>query len=85
MNRKYTQEQIDFIVANIKGCPFRELTDKFNERFGMDLKVSTMTSLSARNGLHNGRDTQLKKGWEPTQFKKGNEPWNKGLKGQGGQ
>ena len=84
MNRKYTQEHIDYIATNIQGCPFKELTDKFNERFGMDLRVSAMISLSARHGLHNGRDTRLNKGYTPTQFKKGHAPWNKDLKGQGG-
>lgn len=84
MNRKYTQEHIDFIATNIQGCPFKDLTDKFNERFGMDLRVSAMISLSDRHGLHNGRDTRLNKGYTPTQFKKGHAPWNKNLKGQGG-
>ena len=81
MNRKYNQEHIDFIKANIKGCPFKELTDMFNRRFGMNLRVSTMISLCARNGLHNERDTTMDKGYEPTQFKKGHVPWNKGMKG----
>ena len=81
MNRKYTQEHIDFIAANIKGCPFVELTDRFNKQFGMTLRVSIMVSLSARHGLHNGRDTKLNTGHKPTQFKKGQAPWNKGMKG----
>ena len=81
MNRKYTQEHTDYITANIQGCPFKDLTDMFNKQFGMNLRVSAMISLSARHGLHNGRDTRLDKGWEPTQFKKGHVPFNKGKKG----
>lgn len=81
MNRKYTQEHIDYIAANIQGRPFKELTDMFNKQFGMNLKVSTMVSLADRNGLYNGRDTRLNKGYEPTQFKKGHVPFNKGKKG----
>lgn len=81
MNRKYTQEHIDYIAANIPGCPFKELTDMFNKKFGMNLKVSAMVSLADRHGLHNGRDTRLNKGWKPTQFRKGCTPWNKGKKG----
>ncbi|MCK9327245.1 MAG: HNH endonuclease [Bacteroidales bacterium] len=81
MNRKYTQEHIDFIAANIQGCPFKELTNMFNKQFGMNLKVPTMTSLANRHNLHNGRDTRLNKGYKPTQFKKGQTPWNKGKKG----
>ena len=84
MNRKYTQEHIDYIATNIKGCPFRELTDKFNKQFGMNIKVSAMISLSDRHGLHNERDTRLNEGWKPTQFRKGHTPFNKGVKGIGG-
>ncbi|TGE36037.1 HNH endonuclease [Desulfosporosinus fructosivorans] len=53
----------------------------FNGKFGMDLKVSAIVSLSDRHGLHNGRDTRLNKGYEPTQFRKGHVPANKGQKG----
>lgn len=86
MNRKYTQAHIDYIAANIQGCPFKELTNMFNKQFGMNLKVSAMISLSDRHDLHNERDTRLNKGYEPTQFKKGHVPFNKGRKGvtQGG-
>ena len=81
MNHKYNPEHIKFIAANIHGQGFKELTHMFNTKFGMDLKVSTLASLSDRNGLHNGRDTRLNKGYEPTQFKKGHIPSNKGQKG----
>jgi len=81
MNRKYTQEHIDYIATNIQGCPFKKLTDMFNKQFGMNLKVSAMVSLANRHGLHNGIDARLNKGYEPTQFKKGHSPWNKGMKG----
>lgn len=80
-NRKYSVEHIEYITANIQGRSFKELTAMFNQEFGMDLKVSTMVSLSDRHGLHNGRDTRLNKGYEPTQFKKGHAPANKGQKG----
>jgi len=81
MNRKYTQEHIDYVAANIQGCPFKELTDKFNKQFGMSLRVSAMISLADRHGLHNGIDSRLNTGYKPTQFKKGHVPANKGNKG----
>ena len=84
INRKYSPEHIEYLAANIPGRSFKELTAMFNEHFGMDLKVSAVTSLSDRHGLHNGRDTRLNKGYEPTQFKKGHTPFNKGKKGLGG-
>lgn len=80
-NRKYTPEHINFIRDNIKGTSFKDLTSMFNKQFEMSLKVSTMVSLADRHGLHNGIDARFNEGWEPTQFKKGHEPWNKGKKG----
>ena len=84
INRKYRAEHVEYIATNITGRSFKELTAMFNERFGMDLKVSAIVSLSDRHDLHNGRDTRLNKGYEPTQFKKGHTPFNKGKKGLGG-
>lgn len=84
MNKKYTEEHISFIQANIKGQSYKELTDVFNARFGMGLKISTMISLASRHGFHNGRDCRFNTGYIPTQFKKGHIPANKGKKGVGG-
>jgi hypothetical protein len=84
MKRIYNADQIQWLKDNIHGCHFRELTDKFNEHFGMNLKVSTMISLTDRHGLHNGIDCRLNTGYVPTQFRKGHVPANKGKKGIGG-
>lgn len=80
-NRKYTPEHIAFLSENINGCHFGDLTEKFNQRFGLNLSVAAMISLTARYGLHNGIDSQFNQGYEPTQFKKGHVPFNKGKKG----
>lgn len=84
MNRKYSPEHIEFIEVNITGCHFSELTNMFNKQFGMKLTVAAMISLADRHGLHNGIDAKFNKGHEPTQFKKGHTPHNKGKKGEGG-
>lgn len=80
MNHKYTQEHVDFLRENIEGTPFKDLTEMFNKRFGLDVSMNSVVSLADRHGLHNKRIT-LMKGWEPTQFKKGHTPFNKGKKG----
>lgn len=85
MNRKYTDEHIEFIAKNIPGRPFTELTGIFNNRFGMALKVSAMIALAARHGLHNGRNTRFDNWLAPAgvkyRFPKGHVPANKGKKG----
>jgi len=83
MNR-YTPEQIKYVEVNIKGRSYQELTNMFNKQFGLTLKTSTMVSLAFRHGLRNERDCRLNTGHEPTQFKKGHVPFNKGKKGTGG-
>ena len=86
MNRKYNEEHVAWLAANISGCHFKDLTAMFNERFGFALSVPAMVSLADRHGLHNGIDTRLNNTWlgqvgVPHQFHKGFIPWNKGQKG----
>lgn len=81
MLRKYTDEQIQYIADNITGRSHAEMAAMFNEHFGTDFPKSTIMSISFRHGLKNGIDCRLNKGYEPTQFKKGLTPWNKGTKG----
>lgn len=83
MNR-YTTEQVQFISDNINDRSYQELTDMFNKRFGTSIKVQSLTTAAWRRGLRNGRDCKFNTGYEPTQFKKGHVPFNKGKKGIGG-
>lgn len=81
MNKKYTQVHVDFIREHIIGTNFKDLTEMFNKRFGMNVSINSVVSLADRNGLHNQRNTLLdgEIGAE-TQFKKGHVPFNKGRK-----
>ncbi|MBF0750439.1 MULTISPECIES: HNH endonuclease signature motif containing protein [Mammaliicoccus] len=72
MSRIYTEEQTQFIKDNVKGTPFKKLAEMFNQRFGTNKSVGTISSFCARNKLNNGLNTQ---------FKKGHQSWNKGVKG----
>lgn len=79
--RKYNQDHVNWLKENIPGTPFKDLTQGFNECFGFSIGVSAMISLCDRFGLHNGIESKFNTGWEPTQFKKGHIPANKGKKG----
>ena len=75
MNKKYTSEHIEFFRENTPGRTYKELTALFNERFGTEYSISAITSACFRYGFKNGRE-----GYEPTHFKKGHVPFNKGKK-----
>lgn len=89
MKHHYTSEQKEFIKTNIVGRTSNELTEMFNKRFGLDLKVSQIRAFIKNNKLKSGLNTNFKKGhiphnkgkkgvggWEPTQFKPGHKPYN---------
>jgi len=86
---KYTAEQKEFLKANVYGRSHAELTELFNGKFGLQLERSQIAAFIKNNKLNTGRDGRFKSGhvpankgkkgmggWEPTQFKKGNRPWN---------
>ncbi|MCC5422479.1 HNH endonuclease signature motif containing protein [Clostridium botulinum] len=72
MAHKYIKKQIEFIIKNVKGRSNKELTEMFNDKFGLSLKVSQIKSFKKNRKLDSGLNGQ---------FKKGQEPWNKGIKG----
>jgi len=86
---KYTAEQKEFLKSNVYGRSHAELTELFNGIFGLQLERSQIAAFIKNNKLNTGRDGRFKSGhvpankgkkgmggWEPTQFKKGNRPWN---------
>jgi len=85
---KYTDEQKQYIQSNHKGKLVKVLAKEFNSHFGTDLKQTQFRSYLKNHSMKNDIDTRFKpgntswnkdiktKGWEPTQFKKGNRPHN---------
>lgn len=63
----------DFIARNIKGTRTHELLDMVNKTFNTSYTHTQVDGYTKRYGLKSGLDTT---------FKKGNVPFNKGLKGQ---
>ncbi len=78
MNHIYSEEHKQYIKHHITGRHFPELTEMFNKHFGTNFEESAIKSLVYRLGLGNGIDAKFNKGYEPTQFKKGHVPANKG-------
>ncbi|NHL36657.1 HNH endonuclease [Clostridium botulinum] len=72
MAYQYTKEQIKFITKNVKGRSNRELTEMFNNNFGLDLKISQIKSFKKNHKLDSGLNGR---------FKPGHIPFNKGIKG----
>lgn len=63
---KFTKDEIKFISDNVKGISLRELTDRFNKKFGTDLPPS---SIQGRKKRFN-----LKSGYHPSWFTCGMKP-----------
>ena len=72
IRHKYTNEEDKFLIDNVKGISLKELTDKFNQRFNINLSESAIAN--RKNKLH------LSSGITGGQFQKGHEPINKGKK-----
>lgn len=72
MKHKYTTEQREFIKNNSKGISTVDLTNLFNLHFKLDLQVKQIKAYMKNHGIKNGVNAQ---------FKKGREPFNKGMKG----
>lgn len=73
MRHKYSAEEHQFIIDNVKGITLKELTRKFNKRFNLNVSENAIANrkniLGLRSGIVGGR------------FEKGHVPANKGKKG----
>lgn len=72
MPNKYTKEQDEFLIDNVKGITLKELTEKFNKKF--NLNVSESGIAGRKNRLN------IKSGINGGQFQKGQVSFNKGKK-----
>ncbi|WP_035238123.1 HNH endonuclease signature motif containing protein [Desulfobacter vibrioformis] len=72
--RRYTPGQIEFLKFWYLFMNIRQLTQAFNNEYGMDKTPTQIKALISRKGIVSGRDGK---------FKKGNSPWNADTKGQG--
>lgn len=70
--RKYQDEHIEFIKNNVKGITLKELTNRFNKEFNMNVSESAISNLKAKYNLQSG----IVGG----QFVKGQTSFNKGKK-----
>ena len=73
MVHKYSAEEHQFLIDNVKGITLKELTRRFNEKFNTNVSENAIsnqkTKLGIRSGIVGG------------QFPKGHIPANKGKKG----
>ena len=73
-----------FVRDHVAGTYNRDLTAMVNERFGLNLTVTSIIGLKSRMGLRSGIDGKFMAGMRrspATEFKKGHVPINKGTKG----
>jgi hypothetical protein len=87
--RLFTEEQRDFIEANIKGTKAADLAKMLNEAYGLTITADQIKNYKANHGLVSNLDTKFKRGQVPknkgtkgvskpnkTSFKKGHMPHN---------
>lgn len=71
MKYNYSEENVKFLIENVKGISHKELTKRFNEKFNTNLSENALANMKRKLNLINDIDTR---------FKKGQSSWNKGKK-----
>lgn len=72
MTIKWTQEMDDFLIDFVPGHSQKEVIAELENRFGIRISVPSLKNRQHKLGVHSGINTGC--------FKKGNVPFNKGLK-----
>lgn len=68
----WSKEECQFLIDNVKGISLRELTERYNKKFNMNLSENTIATRKNLLGI--------KSGFNLAHFKKGQTPHNKGKK-----
>lgn len=72
MRHKYSIEEHQFLIDNVKGITLKELTKRFNTKFGLNVSEEAIANQKNKLGISSG----IVGG----QFQKGQVPYNKGKK-----
>lgn len=61
MKYDYSDENVKFLIENVKGISHKELTKRFNERFNTNLTQKDIANMKRKLNLTNGNNTKFKK------------------------
>lgn len=70
MRHKWSEKEEQWLTKNVKGITLKELTNRYNKKFNMNLSESAIATRKNKLNLHSG----ITGG----QFQKGQISWNKG-------
>lgn len=70
MGHKWSEKEEQWLTKNVKGITLKELTNRYNKKFNMNLSESAIANRKNKLNLHSG----ITGG----QFQKGQISWNKG-------
>ena len=70
IRHKYTKEQDEFLINNVKGITLKELVTRFNREFNLNLSMSAISNRKVK--------LKISSGIVGGQFQKGHNTWNKG-------
>ena len=72
VGHKYTEEEREFLKSFIPGHTYKEIVEAYNKRFEDQITISRVKGYMENHKINNGLTGR---------FKKGNIPFNKGVKG----
>ncbi len=70
MVHRFTDEQISWLTANVKGSSRRDLHARFNAHFGLELRLTQVVAAIKNRGLTNGLEGRFRSGHVPAHFGK---------------
>ena len=61
MKYDYSDENVKFLIENLKVISHKEITKRFNERFNANLTQKDIANMKRKLNLTNGNNTKFKK------------------------
>lgn len=54
MSHKYSKTEDQFLIDNVKGITLKELTNRFNKKFNVNLTESSISNRKVKLGIKSG-------------------------------